>query len=556
MLLQFLRHFTHRNANRPPSNVATTPETELVSIIPEKLVNTANGLTDARHIIEQYLVRIQERPNDPHILSTLAKLYALTDSFEESLYYYKLLEICSPDSLVAYIGQACLYRDLSQYKNALEACERAEERGLGCAKLYYIHATIFHFSGFLVKARTKYLAAFELTPDDPNILSDYGRLLCELGEFGAAENHLTQALELDQKNQNGWLSLGFLYMHLQRFENAATCYDKGVALNPKSKEALFYRSLFHLLSGNYIEGWKGFESRSFPINFRWKSLNYPLWNGESIQDKTLLIYGEQGLGDETMFSSCIPDALARVPNIVIECNGKLAPMLSRSFPSSTVISRIDLKSPRWTEIENTIDYRIPIGSLPSLFRLTSSDFPQHRGYLKADLARTEHWKSELRKLGGRLNVGISWRGGTQATRRSARSTQLTDWLPIFRNPDCIFINLQYDSHETELTDFASKHNVSAYTFESVIRDYDETAAVITALDLVISVQTAVVHLAGALGKETWVMLSPVPEWRYGLEGNRMAWYPSVSLFRGKNRENWADCVEAIVQKLRTRLTNI
>lgn len=556
MLLHFLRHFTQRKTGFTQSinKDGASTKAQLPSQDSEILVTTEDGQFDARQVIEQYLLRLKDQPNDLHTLSTLAKLFALTDSHEESLYYYKLLEIRNPDALDAYIGQACQYRNLSQYINALDICEKADARGLGCCQLYYIHATVFHFAGQLDKARTKYLAALDLTPDDSNVLSDYGRLLCEIGELDASYINLTRALDLDPKNQIIWLSLGSLYLHLQRFEDAANCYDHGIALKPNSKDALFYRSLFHLLCGNYIDGWKGFESRPYPIDFRFSSLAYPIWNGETIKSKTLLIYGEQGLGDEIMFSSCIPDALMQKPNVIIECNGKLAPILTRSFPSTTVIRRIELKSHRWNEIEKTIDYRIPIGSLPSLFRLTSGDFPQHRGYLKADTARSEYWKAELQKLGGKLNVGISWRGGTPATRRSSRSTQLSDWLSILSSPECNFINLQYDSGVKELADFASANNLSAFTYEDVITDFDETAAMITALDLVISVQTAVAHLAGALGKETWVVLPPVPEWRYGIKGNKMIWYPSVNLFRCDNRESWADIFEEITQRLRSCLT--
>lgn len=553
MFLHFLRQILQRNSDRsqPSKSDRGSLEAELINQDSGVLVTTSTGQTDASVIIKQYLLRANATPNDPHTLRTLAKLFSLIGSKEEALYYYKLLEIHSQDTLDAFIGQACQYRDLSQYKNAVNICEKALLRGYNSARLCHAHATIFHFAGDLENARIKYLAALELTPDDSNILSDYSRLLCELGELEAAHEHLTQALKLDTKNQIIWLSLGLLYTHFRRYDEAENCYDKGVALNPNSKEARFYRSLFHLLNGNFLEGWKGYESRIHPQNFRSGSLNYPVWRGENIKEKTLLIHGEQGLGDEIMFSSCIPDAIARGPKVVIECNGKLAPILARSFPSTRVVKRIELKSPSWDEIAKTIDYRIPIGSLPNLFRRSSGDFPQHTGYLKSDFAQTEHWRAALRKLGRRLCVGISWRGGTTATRRNSRSTQLLDWLPIFQSPECIFINLQYDSNTAELANFALKHDIPAFTFEEAIADYDKTAALIMALDLVISVQTAVVHLAGALGKRTWVLVPAIPEWRYGIRGERMIWYPEVQLIRSEERQDWTTIFEKTAQRLRS-----
>lgn len=553
MLLRFIRQILQRITSRsqPLMNDVISLEAEPINQDSGVLVTTSTGQIDASVLIRQNLLRAKATPDDPQTLRTLAKLFSLTGLKEEALYYYKLLEIYSPDTLDAFIGQASQYRDLSQYKNALNICEKAQLRGYHSARLCHTHATILHFAGDLENARVQYLAALDLTPNDTNILSDYSRLLCELGELDAAHDHLSQALKFNAKNQIVWLSLGYLYTHLKRFDEAENCYHKGVALNPRSKDARFYQSLFYLLNGNFLEGWKGYESRVHPPSFRSCPLDFPIWRGEDIGQKALLIHGEQGLGDEIMFSSCIPDVLARGPKVIIECNGKLAPILARSFPTTTVVKRIELGSSGWDKIAKTIDYRIPVGSLPSLFRRSTNDFPQHSGYLNSDFAKTEDWHSELRKLGRGFYVGISWRGGTASTRRSSRSTLLSDWLPIFRSPECIFINLQYDSNAEELTEFALEHDIPAFTFEKALTDYDETAALVKALDLVISVQTAVVHLAGALGQRAWVLVPAMPEWRYGIRGDRMIWYPEVHLIRREARESWASIFEKTAERLRS-----
>ena len=268
------------------------------------------------------------------------------------------------------------------------------------------------------------------------------------------------------------------------------------------------------------------------------------------RDRTVLVYGEQGLGDEIMFASCLPDVIARVGRCVIDCSPKLERLFQRSFAGAAVHggpqTGADLA---WLHRLDPVDFQIAIGSLPQHFRNSLDEFPAHEGYLQADPGKIAAWRRKLAGLPGVRKVGVSWRGGTKQTRQSVRSVPLDQWLPILSCKDIALVSLQYTDCSAELADLERNHGIRVYHWQEAIDDYDETAALVDALDLVISVQTAVVHLAGALGKPGWVMVSAVPEWRYPTTGATLPWYPSLRIFRQRTLGHWQDVIDQVAMEL-------
>jgi hypothetical protein len=177
------------------------------------------------------------------------------------------------------------------------------------------------------------------------------------------------------------------------------------------------------------------------------------------------------------------------------------------------------------------------------------DFPARESYLRADSGHIVHWRRQLDKLPGQLKVGISWRGGAATTRRSLRSIPLRSWIPLLRLPSVDFVNLQYSDCTEELAALRAESNIELHWWDSALDDYDQTAALVSALDLVISVQTAVVHLAGALGKAVWALIPAVPEWRYGVAGPSMPWYPTARLFRQSAQGEWNPLMSSVCDEL-------
>ena len=229
--------------------------------------------------------------------------------------------------------------------------------------------------------------------------------------------------------------------------------------------------------------------------------------------------------------------------MILECDARLYGIFKRSFPEITVYPARFEKSPEWVDSQD-FDAWCLIGSLGWHYRVNDGDF-LGTPYLKACPERKKHWKSELDKLGNKKKVGIAWNGGLKDTFKTRRSLDLEQLLPILTQ-DCTFISLEYKTPH-ELADFEQEHGIKIHHFPEATesKDYDDAAALVDELDLVISVQTAVVHLAGALGKRCWTLIPNKPNWRYA--SPRFMWANSVELFR--QGKTWDEPIKCVTERL-------
>jgi tetratricopeptide (TPR) repeat protein len=339
--------------------------------------------------------------------------------------------------------------------------------------------------------------------------------------------------------------------NLGRLEDALVAYDRALELEPNHGLARFHRSLARLLSGDFAHAWEDYEIRLRSADLAPRPHRYPRWTGPGTGARTVLVYGEQGLGDEIMFASCIADLLRSGVQCVLECHPRLQRLFARSFPDAVVYAASpDKRMPHDIDARQ-IDAEVPIGSLPLHFRDSPQAFPRHRGYLHGAPERVAFWRARLDALGDGLNIGISWKGGTHASRAPLRSIDLAQWEPILRTPGARFVSLQYTQDAAqELRALEASHGIRIEHWSEAISDYDETAALVTALDLTISVCTSIVHLAGALGRPVWVLAPSNPEWRYGSAGDAMAWYPSARMFRQARAGEWNTVITDVESTLR------
>jgi Flp pilus assembly protein TadD len=342
-----------------------------------------------------------------------------------------------------------------------------------------------------------------------------------------------------------YITLGSSLLALGDFDAATIAYNEALRLSPRNTDALFHLGMVHLMHGRYREGWKGFEYRFYaPHTTRRKCL--PRWDGGSLRGKTLHVMREQGLGDDIMYASCFAELISKAHHCIIECEPRLEKLFRRSFPAATLVPIIDNTKISEVFDRADVDIRIFSASVPGYLRRSPASFPGHKGYLRTHPERASYWRSRLQALGNGLKVGISWRGGTAWTHRRRRVVELESMLPVLSIPGTHWINLQYGNRQSELDELKNKTGVLVIDWpEAIDGDYDETAALVSALDLVVSVCTSVVHLAGALGKNAQVMVPFAAEWRYGAAGESMAWYPSVRLIRQKQPGDWAPVIQSI-----------
>lgn len=350
------------------------------------------------------------------------------------------------------------------------------------------------------------------------------------------------------------VTLGSAFFALGRIADAIAAYQRALKLAPDFPDALFHIGLIRLMSGEYSEGWQGFEQRFRRDKNRTMRACSPIWDGTSLRGRSVLVMREQGLGDEIMFSSCYQQLISQAQRCFIECDPRLEKLFIRSFPGAVFCPLEDLKTTVQTDPGAVIDGRIYAGSLPQHLRKAPKDFPVHDGYLKADPLRVAYWRTRLQSLGAGLKVGISWRGGTVFTHRERRTLSLQSLMPVLSLPGVHWVNLQYGKRDLEIAELRKTGGIDVADWpEAIDGDYDETAALVGALDLVISVCTSVVHLTGALGRPAWVMTALVPEWRYGLSGSTMPWYPQVRLFRQSEQGAWDPVVTAVEGELRQKI---
>jgi Tfp pilus assembly protein PilF len=409
----------------------------------------------------------------------------------------------------------------------------------------------------LEDAQQAFLQALESRPDDPGALQGVADIALRLGQDNqAVEFYKRMFTAEDSHKRNSTLGLAIAYRNLGNWGEASRLLEEASGRHPVSSALRWTLAQVRLACGDWREGWSDYAFRFAAGAVPYRPLPYRTWNGQHAPDQTVVVLAEQGLGDEIMFASCLPDVIARVGHCIVECEPRLTTLFSRSFPAATVLPTRRERDASWLNRAAEPQWQIFSGDLPSLFRQRDEDFPPHQGYLQADPTRVRHWRERLqRDLGAGLKVGISWRGGTPKTRARARTLACADWAPILGVPGCQFVNLQYGDCDAMLDQFRSEHGIRPAHYPEALTDYDETASLVCALDLVVSVCTAVIHLAGALGRPVWVLAPLAPEWRYTAYRPVMPWYPSTRVFRQASVEDWSGPCQEVSVRLR-QLTQI
>jgi tetratricopeptide (TPR) repeat protein len=378
--------------------------------------------------------------------------------------------------------------------------------------------------------------AFEADPRGVETNMALGFALHKVHESERALQHYATALAGRPADAELLDMRGSAHVELGRLDEGLRDFERALALRPDFALAAFHRALALLLMGDFARGWDGYELRRLDPRRAGAPAAAAEWDGAPLGG-TLLVTREQGLGDEIMFASLLPEVIARVGHCVVESDPRLRPLLARSFPAATVYAT-------GQALPRAADAAIPAGSLPRFLRRQAGDFPRHAGYLRADARRVQACRERLSRLGAGLKVGLSWTGGVRETRRPVRSIPIEQLGPLLATPGVRFVSLQYTS---EAAQEAAAHGIAHWP--EVIADYEETAAMACAVDLVISVCTSLVHLGGALGRPVWVMAPYSPEWRYGFSGERMPWYPSVRIFRQPAYGEWQPVIDAVAGAL-------
>lgn len=365
-----------------------------------------------------------------------------------------------------------------------------------------------------------------------------------------AQEYFQRALNLAPNHADIHANLGCMYVNDGRPEGGIKHLKRAMELEPDHPEAPFNLGLLQLEIGNWREGFENYDKGSKRKDGMGRTYTHPdgyqpeLWAGEP--GKRIVVFGEQGLGDEIMFASCVPELKAMSELVVLDCHKRLTTLFKRSFGIDCYGTRKD----EWLDwvLDYKFNSRTPIGSLPRYLR-ANGEFPKTPYLITGRNAAMD-------ALPG-FKIGISWHGGYKETRAALRSMPLADFMPLLRM-NATFVSLQYTPQcrpEIEHAERASGKKIHQFDFITDPQsDYDFTAEVVNSLDLVVSVNTSVIHLAGALGKDCWTLTPAQPAWRYTtVSGEEMPWYGSVRQFRQGRDEKWPQVIERVCAALEARI---
>ncbi|GFE59671.1 tetratricopeptide repeat protein [Geobacter sp. AOG2] len=395
-------------------------------------------------------------------------------------------------------------------------------------------AMSLHDAGRFPEALSLYDQARALCADSPAYWNNRANTLLELNRLGEAAESYRAALALCPSLTDTRVALATCLQGLGRIDEALVECDTVLSVHPEHAEAHWNRGLLQLLSGNYEQGWREYE-------WRWKKRRFtsprrqfdvPQWGGEPIAGRRILIHAEQGFGDTIQFSRYLPQVSARGAEVIFECHPQLVNLM-RSLSGGIHVVPFGRALPRF-------DLQCPLLSLPGIFGTTLATIPSQIPYLSEPVGSRQFWGSILPATPG-FKVGLCWKGKQYPD--PGRSCPTGDLAALGDGiPGTEFFSLQMDEEHARLP-------FPCNGFAPLLLDFCDTAALIGRLDLVISIDTAVAHLAGALGSETWVMLPYSPDWRWGRQGDTTPWYPNMRLFRQKEINGWVSLVEKVASEL-------
>jgi hypothetical protein len=391
----------------------------------------------------------------------------------------------------------------------------------GEALLYQGHQ--FGRTGRRKEAIASFRVAAELPGQNGPALLNLGIYLRADGQAVAAREALHQATEADSGYPEAWQNLGLAHQDLQELPEAYTCLKRALALRPDYATARWNLALLQLLLGDYKEGFRNFEARFSKIGAVARlHTNIPTWDGSDPAGKRILIHAEQGYGDTIQFVRFIPQLIEAGAQVLLEVQDtKLLELCRTVHASVQVMVR--------GEAPPCVDLQAPLLSLPYLLGHTIDSIPRKVPYLSADKDKVSLWQSRLPD-DGRRKIGICWKG--RPTPDPKRSIPFQELQPLFKLPGIVLVSLQIE--QDDLADLPD----DMLNLVTDIRDFSDTAALISCLDLVISIDSAVAHLAGALGIPGIVLLPFVPDWRWGVSEAISPWYQTLHLVRQKRPGHW------------------
>jgi len=508
--------------------------------------NTLKELGRLSEALESYTLALALEPGSIDMLHNRAVAYNLLGRFAEALRDHDEVLARDPDRAADLIGRGRALVQLRRDTEALVPLERAialrpddltaqAQRGVALMRLER-HA----------EALASFDRALEIERDLPEVLNNRGICLHALDRYEEALASFERSLTLRGATADTYTNIGVLLRSLGRYGEAIESFGRTLARKPGDPSARFALAFVQLTVGNFREGWPLYEARMDDpsLGATRRDFTVPRWTGrEAVAGKTLLVHAEQGLGDTLHFCRYVPLLAARGIDAVFEVMPQLTALM-RTLPGGVRLCARGAPPPPF-------DFHCPLLSLPLALATDLGNIPSQAPYLAVDPERLARWDPLIRALPG-LRVGIAWQGNPVVERfvwARGRSMPLAALAPLAKIPGVSLVSLQKGPGVEQLKDAGFRVLDLGPQFDAGVDAFLDTAAVVSTLDLVISTDTAVAHLAGALARPVWTALPVVPEWRWLLDRSDSPWYPTMRLFRQTRRGDWESVVAALAAAL-------
>ena len=531
--------------------------------------------------IESYRKSISLKPDyaDAHYnlgnaLNNLGQLDKAAKSYEQAILYRQdyidayynlgnvLIEQCKhdnaldcftkvialkPDHAMAHCNLGSALQKLGRIDEAISSYKTATALQPDYSIAYCNLGTAFQELGKIDEAISAYKKVISFNPDFVMAHCNLGSALQRSGLLNEAKRCFENAIMHNPDYAMAYSNLGSIYQEFSNLSEAIENYDRAIVLNPDEPAAHKNRSMVLLLQENFADGWPEYEWRLQTKTHSLRDFRKPRWDGSPLNGKSILVHAEQGFGDTIQFVRYLPMVKAQGGHVIFECHKSLFRLLKNSSGFDTIIERSSNNVP---EVE--FDFHIPLLSLPGLFDTNLDSIPADVPYVMADSNLVNEWQSRLDQ-DSNFKIGIVWAGNPSFCNYHTRSCSLSDFDTLAEITGFSFYSLQKGVVSTE---GSTASMLKITDLSSDLNDFADTASVISNLDLLISTDTAVVHLAGAIGLPVWTLLHSAPDWRWWLKRSDSPWYPGMRLFRQSKLNDWTGVFKQVKEALLQEADNL
>ncbi len=506
-----------------------------------------NGKPD--EALKSYKQAAMIKPDNSEILCNLGAAFQELDNLDEAIANYHEAIILKPDNAKAHSNLGTALKK----QNRLEEAEKSHNLAIRLkpdyAEAHNNLGTTLQALSKLEEAIQSYRKAIMLKPNYAEAHYNFGNALKEQSKFAEAFLSYKRAITIKPDHVEAHNNMGITLQEQGEFMEAVEIFNNAIELKPDYADAYFNRSLISLLKENFKGGWQDYEWRLRTNNYALRTFQQPMWDGSPLNGKTILVHTEQGLGDNIQFVRYLPLIQAQGGRVIFECLPSLINLLRNCAGIDKIIERT-------SSGDGTVqfDVQVPLLSLPGIFNTTLDNIPSKKPYITPDTTYVTKWKNQLGNNSKSFKIGLVWASNPENKKIFLKkSFKLNDFKALSAIQGLSLYSLQKGPASSEV------HNppkgMKIINLDQELSDFADTAAAIVNLDLVISIDTSVAHLAGSIGKPVWTLLPFVPDWRWMLEKDDSPWYPSMRLFRQTKLNDWTEVFEKVKNALIKELTN-